>query len=96
MFTVDTIKLENRTLKIAVHKLKVATEGLQGEERIYRMKELASEMIDALSEAIDEVQSDLEYNPRKFLGIALYPDSIWSLLVFALTIMAGLIQSNLQ
>ena len=41
------------------------------------MQELADKMYSALSEAIDEVEKDITYNPREFLGIALYPDSIW-------------------
>ena len=41
------------------------------------MLELANEVYDALTEAIDEVEKDITYNPREFLGFALYPDSIW-------------------
>ena len=34
-------------------------------------------MYDALLEAIDECEKDITYNPREFLGVALYPDSIY-------------------
>ena len=57
--------------------LRKATSDLSGEERLERMAELASETYDSLSEAIDEVEKDITYNPREFLGIPLYPDSIW-------------------
>lgn len=42
------------------------------------MLELASATYDSMTEAIDEVEKDITYNPRCFLGIALYPDSIYS------------------
>ena len=38
------------------------------------MKEIADEVYDGLSEAIDEVEKDLDYNPKKFFGIAFYPE----------------------
>ena len=40
------------------------------------MHSLACEVYDALTEAIDEVEKDITYNPRQFLGFPLYPDSI--------------------
>ena len=58
------------------------------------MKELASEVYDAMSEAIDEVEKDMTYRPQKFLGIALYPDSIWTITTFLTTIAFGLFQAN--
>ena len=54
------------------------------------MEELANQVLDGLSEAIEEVEKDLEFNPRKFLGIALYPEQLWSTLTFAATISFGL------
>ena len=59
------------------------------------MQELADQVYDRLSEAIDQVEKDLEFNPKKFLGIALYPDQLWSWVTFAATIAFGLLQSKL-
>lgn len=49
-------------------------------------------MYNGISEAIEEVEKDIEYNPRQFLGVALYPDSIWTLVTFLATIAFGLFQ----
>ena len=55
------------------------------------MEDLANQVYERLSEAIDEVEKDLEFNPRKFLGIALYPEQLWSTFTFGATIAFGLI-----
>ena len=46
------------------------------------MQEMAESVYECMTEAIDEVEKDITYNPREFLGIALYPDSIISLATF--------------
>ena len=58
------------------------------------MQEQAEKLYDALSNAIDEVEKDITYNPKEFLGIALYPDQIWSLVTFGGTIALSLYQQN--
>ena len=60
------------------------------------MEELVYEMNDALSEAIDELEKDLEFNPKKFLGIELYPERLWSALTFVATISFGLLQQKIS
>lgn len=54
------------------------------------MKEHANAVYDGIAEAIDEVEKDLTYNARKFLGFELWPESIWSLVTFVGTIAFGL------
>ena len=54
------------------------------------MREIASEVYDGMSEAIEEVDKDLDFNPREFLGLVLYPDSLISLVSFLLTLAFGL------
>ena len=54
------------------------------------MRELADEVYNGLTEAIGVVNLDLTYNARKFLGIELWPESIWSLVTFLGTIAIGL------
>ena len=49
------------------------------------MQEEAEKVYDALTEAVDEVEKDVTFNPREFLGIALYPDSLFSLVTFLAT-----------
>ena len=34
-------------------------------------------MYDALTEAVDVIEKDITFDPREFLGLALYPDSIY-------------------
>ena len=46
------------------------------------MQESAEKTYGALTDAIDEVEKDITYNPSEFLGFALYPDQIWSLVTF--------------
>ena len=58
------------------------------------MRDLADEAYDGISGAIDEVEMDLNYNARKFLGIELWPDSIISVITFVGTIALGLAQKT--
>ena len=58
------------------------------------MQELAEKVYTRLSEAIEEVEKDLTYNARKFLGIALYPNSLFSLITFLATIAYGLYEAD--
>ena len=58
------------------------------------MKDLADEVYDGISEAIEEVEKDLDYNAREFLGIELWPGSIVSVITFVGTIALGLAQST--
>ena len=60
------------------------------------MRELADEVYTGMSEAIEEVEKDLEYNPKQFLGITLYPDSILSIVTFVLTVVIALLQMKLD
>ena len=50
------------------------------------MREMANEVYDALTEAVDEVEKDTLFNPREFLGIVLQPEEIfaWATTLFAL------------
>ena len=74
--------------------LRKQTEGLEGEEKINAMIERAGKTLDSLSDAIDEVEKDITYNPREFLGIPLYPDSIWGFVSLLLTTAVALLQST--
>ena len=58
------------------------------------MSEIAERTLNSLSDAIDEVEKDITYNPREFLGVALYPDSIWSFLVLILTTALAMLQAS--
>ena len=57
-----------------------------------KREELANKVYDGLSEAIDELEKDLELNPRRLLGVALYPEQLWSAVTFVATIGFGLFQ----
>ena len=53
-------------------------------------------MYEALSDAIDELEKDVELNPKKFLGIVLYPDRLWSWFITLITLGFGLAQQHLM
>ena len=67
------------------------TKDLNGEEKWERMKELANEVYDALTEAVDEVEKDVLFNPREFLGIVLQPEEIFAWATTLFTIALGLL-----
>lgn len=50
------------------------------------MQEEAEKVYDALTEAVDEIEKDITFNPREFLGVALYPDSIYGWVSTLLTV----------
>ena len=75
-------------------QLRNETRGLKGEQRLEQMRELAVEVYDALTEAEDEVEKEVEFNPREFLGIVLYPESIFTWVTTLFTLGLGLFQSQ--
>ena len=60
------------------------------------MQESANTVFEGISEAVEQLEKELELNPRKFLGIPLYPGDLWSGFIFLLTLGFGLIQSKLE
>ena len=60
------------------------------------MREIADEVYEAISEAIEEVDKDLAYNPKKFLGMVLFPESIISVVSFLATIGFGLFSASMK
>ena len=54
------------------------------------MQEMAETVYASLVDAVDELEKDVELNPTKFLGIALYPDFLWSWFITLLTLGLGL------
>ena len=91
----NPVNIPNRIQQLGLKQLRLATKDLQGDERTEKMKELAQETYDSLTEAIDEVEKDITYNPREFLGIALYPDSIISFASLLATTAFALFQSTM-
>ena len=77
-------------------QLRNETKHLKGEARWDRMREMANEVYDALTEAVDEVEKDVEFNPREFLGIVLQPEEIFAWATTLFTLALGLLQSNLD
>ena len=87
-------RLSTRVERISISLLRNATADLEGDEKFERMKELAQNTYEALTDAIDELEKDVDLNPKKFLGIALYPDRLWSWFVTLVTLGFGLVQQN--
>ena len=56
------------------------------------MQEIAQNVYEGLSDAIDELEKDVELNPKKFLGIVLFPDRLWSWFITLITLGFGLAQ----
>jgi len=90
MLRCNPVLITNRIQQLAVKQLRAASKDLSGEERHEAMKEMANAVYDGIAEAIDEVEKDLTYNARKFLGFELWPESIMSLVTFVGTIAFGL------
>ena len=65
--------------------------NLEGTEKLDKMQELAETVYGALADSVDELEKDLDLNPKKFLGIALYPDILWSWFVTLATLGFGLV-----
>ena len=88
-------RLDTKIQRLAVTILREATSDLNGDEKIEKMNELATSVYEALSDAIDEIEKDEELNPKKFLGVALYPDKLWGWFTTLATIGIGLAQQHL-
>ena len=83
--------LSTRLAKIAITRLRNATKNLHGEEKFKQMEEIGMKVFEGFSEAIEELEKDLELNPRKFLGLPLYPGDLWSGFFFFVTLALGLV-----
>lgn len=59
------------------------------------MQEMAETVYGCLTDAVDELEKDVELNPKRFLGIALYPEQLWSWFVTLLTLGFGMAQQRL-
>ena len=51
-------------------------------------------MYDALTEAVDVIEKDITFNPREFLGMELWPDSIYGWATTLVTIGFGIFQAE--
>ena len=88
-------RLDTKIQRLAVTILREATSDLKGDEKIEKMNELATSVYEALSDAIDEIEKDEALNPKKFLGVALYPDKLWGWFTTLATLGFGLAQQHL-
>ena len=77
MLKANPITINNRIQQLALMMLRHETQHLHGDEKWEAMQTEAEAVYDALTEAVDEVEKDVTFNPREFLGVALYPDSIY-------------------
>ena len=84
-------RLSTKIQRLSVILLRNATTDLEGAEKLEKMQELAETVYGALADSVDELEKDLDLNPKKFLGIALYPDLLWSWFVTLATLGFGLI-----
>ena len=75
-------------------QLRRETSHLTGDQRWDAMKELAIEVYDALTEAVDEVEKEVVFNPREFLGIVFYPEDIFAWTTTLFTLGLGLLQNG--
>ena len=79
-----------RVKRLSITLLRNATKHLDGEARMEMMKEMSVTVYESLIDAIDELEKDVDLNPKKFLGIALYPDKLYSWFVTLATLGFGL------
>jgi hypothetical protein len=66
------------------------------DERLEKMKEITAEVYDAISEAIEELDKDLTFRPKKLLGFEMYPDRIYTFVTTTATIGLTLIQNSVS
>ena len=92
----NPVNIPNRIQQLGLKQLRLATKDLTGDERTVKMKEIAQTTYDSMTEAIDEVEKDVTYNPREFLGVALYPDSIVSFVSLLATTAFALFSSSYE
>ena len=83
--------MKNTSQRHAVYQLNQKYKDLKGNEKIDAMKQNADEILDALNRAIEELEKDIEFNPRQFLGVALYPDQLLQGLAFLGTLALGML-----
>ena len=77
VLTQNPKKLGTRIQRLSITLLRDATSELSGEERIEKMQELAQTVYDSLMDAIEELEKDVDLHPKKFLGVALFPDKLF-------------------
>ena len=87
-------KLSTKIQRLSVTLLRNATVHLDGEARLEKMQEMAEIVYASLTDAVDELEKNVELNPKRFLGIALYPDQLWSWFITLLTLGFGLAQQR--
>ena len=88
-------RLDTKIQRCATTILREATSDLKGDEKLEKMIELATSVYEALSDAIDEIEKDEALNPKKFLGVALYPDKLWGWFTTLATLGFGFAQQHL-
>ena len=59
------------------------------------MQEKAEGVFEALTSALSEIERDANFNPVQFLGIALYPGSLFTYATFILTLIFALLESKI-
>ena len=95
MLTTHPLKIENRVQQIAIQEWLRLTTDLTGEERYDKMQEMAEKTYEAILDAIEQLQLELEFTPVKFLGkFALYPSTLTSILSTIATLAVALFQTN--
>ena len=82
--------ISSRPQQLALTSLRNACKDLEGDAKWEAMKEEAQTVYDALSEAVDVIEKDLTFNPREFLGIVLYPESIYGWVTTLITVGFGI------
>ena len=85
-------RLSTKVERISISLLRTATSDLEGNDKMEKMKEMAETVYGSLADAVDELEKDLDLNPKRFLGIALFPDKLWSWTVTLATLGLGLAQ----
>ena len=58
------------------------------------MKELAQEMFERINMAIEDLQSEIEYNAMSFMGLEVWPETIKELVVSVGTLALALLIEN--
>jgi hypothetical protein len=90
-------RIRNQVLRKSILFLQSETRGAADwEEKEEKMMAIVEKAYAGITEAIDEIEKDLDYRPQKLLGFTMYPDRIYTFVTTTATIGFTLIQGKLS
>jgi hypothetical protein len=90
-------RIRNQVLRKSIMFMQAETMDIKDkDEKAEAMLTMAQEAYEGIAEAIDELEKDMDYRPKKLLGFEMYPGRIYSLITTIATLSFGILQSRLD